>query len=244
MTGYTKADDFGKIFDKVLDEMPKDKFVVYPDPQFTMEELIQHKQMSDEKERGVIFTPKVEEEGRIDEFPETNETTEDPNVSSILTPEEIAKFSPAPETNDDEAINSVDDDTDDLNKKTYLKITSTFYIKPAGTEKNTEGEEVKLYKILNPETNVVEKRQLTDIEKHDVIVNDLKKSKIRFNPIKHHIIKSTTVLTEELDVLGRKKKRKDSTILTNVTTNQFGADYRKKRKNKNRMAKASRKANR
>lgn len=197
--------------------------------------------MSDEKERGVIFTPKLEE-GRIDELPmvDTGEQLDEPNVSSVLTPEEIAKFGPAPETNDDEAI----DDTDDLNKKTYLKITSTFYIKPAGSEKNTEGKDVKLYKILNPETNVVEKRQLSDIEKHDVIVHDLKESQIKFHPIKHHVVKTTTALTEELDVLGRNKKRKDTTILTNVTTNRFGADYRKKRKNKNRMARASRKANR
>ena len=202
--------------------------------------------MSDEKERGVIFTPKIEEEGRIDELPmvDTGEQLNEPNVSSILTPEEIAKFSPAPETNDEEAIDGADDGTDDLNKKTYLKITSTFYIKPAGTEKNTEGEEVKLYKILNPETNVVEKRQLTDIEKHDIIVHDLKESHIKFHPIKHHIVKTTTVLTNEVDVLGRKKKRKENAILTNVTTNQFGADYRKKRKNKNRMARASRKASR
>jgi len=202
--------------------------------------------MSEEKERGVIFTPKVEEEGRIDELPtvDTGEQLDEPNVSSILTPEEIAKFSPAPETNNDEAIDGTDDGTDDLNKKTYLKITSTFYIKPAGTKKNTEGEDVKLYKILNPETNVVEKRQLSDIEKHSIIVHDLKESKIKFHPIKHFAVKHTMVVTEELDVLGRKKKRKDNTILTNVTTNQFGADYRKKRKNKNRMARASRKANR
>jgi len=202
--------------------------------------------MSEEKERGVIFTPKVEEEGRIDELPmvDTGEQLDEPNVSSILTPEEIAKFSPAPETNDDEAIDGVDDGTDDLNKKTYLKITPTLYIKPAGIEKNAEGEDIKLYKVLNPETNIAEKRQLSDIEKHNVVVHDLKESKIKFHPIKHHIVKTTTIITNELDVLGRKKKRKDSTILTNVTTNQFGADYRKKRKNKNRMARASRKVNR
>jgi hypothetical protein len=202
---------------------------------------------SDEKERGVIFTPKVEEEGRIDELPmvDTGEQLDEPNVSSVLTPEEIAKFGPAPEEKNEEVLENVDNSADDLNKKTYLKIASTFYIKPAGTEKNKEGEDVKLYKVLNPETNVVEKRQLTDIEKHDIIVHDLKESRIKFNPIKSGV--KTTVTTSITPIVGNYRKiskEKSVTILTNVTTNQFGADYRKKRKNKNRMARASRKANR
>lgn len=201
--------------------------------------------MSDEKQDGVIFTPKVEEEGRIDELPmvDTGEQLDEPNVSSILTPEEIAKFGPAPEENTEGVIESADNSTDDLNKKTYLKITSTFYIKPAGTEKNKEGEEIKIYKVLNPETNVVEKRQLSDIEKHEIVVRDLKESHIKFHPIKHgvpKIVGTTTVVSP----IGRKRQIKNKEIQTNVTTNQFGADYRKKRKNKNRMARASRKANR
>jgi hypothetical protein len=154
--------------------------------------------MSEEKERGVIFTPKIEEEGRIDEFPTLNEEpkTEEPSVSSILTPEEIAKFSPAP-------------------------------------EENGEG--------LPSE----EPKELTEEEKKALFIEQLKESKIRFHPIKRGI--KTTLTTSITPIVGnyRKiRKEKSTTILTNVTTNQFGADYKKKRKNKNRMARASRKANR
>lgn len=147
--------------------------------------------MSDEKERGVIFTPKVEEEGRIDEFPTTDEQTD----SSILTPEEIAKFSPAPEENLEEL----------------------------------PGEEPK---------------ELTEEEKKAIFIQQLKESKIKFRPIKHYAVKTTTVLSEELDVMGKRKKRRDSVVLTNVTTNKFGKAYHDKRRRKNKMQKASRKASR
>ena len=109
--------------------------------------------MSDETQDGVIFTPKIEEEGRIDELP-----TVDTNDSSILTPEEIAKFSPAPEENTEEL----------------------------------PGEEPK---------------ELTEEEKKELFIKQLKESKIRFRPIKHFAVKSTTVVTEELDVVGRRMKR-------------------------------------
>ena len=146
--------------------------------------------MSDEKERGVIFTPKVEEEGRIDEFPTTDEQD-----SSILTPEEIAEFSPAPEENSEEL----------------------------------PGEEPK---------------ELTEEEKKAIFIQQLKESKIKFRPIKHYVVKTTTVLSEELDVMGKRKKRRDSVVLTNVTTNKFGKAYHDKRRSKNKAQKASRRANR
>ena len=216
--------------------------------------------MSDEKERGVIFTPKVEEEGRIDEFPNIQEVdaenkiievTPDPK-SVVIPPEELQKINEeikaeidaeldAEEKAKDELAEELDD-ADDLNKKTYIKITPTFYIKPAGSEKNAEGEDVKLYKILNPETLTVEKRQLTDVEKHDVLVRDLKESHIKFRPVKHPT--KTVGMVTVTSSIGRKHQVRDKEVQTNLTTHQFGADYRKKRKNKNRMARASRKANR
>jgi len=218
--------------------------------------------MSDEKERGVIFTPKIEEEGRIDEFPNIKEidaedkiieVTPQPDLRSIIPPEELLKIKEeidaeveAEEKNEgaiEGAVEGDDDSADDLNKKTYLKITSTLYVKPAGTEKNKEGEEVKLYKVLNPETNVVEKRPLTDKEDHEILVRDLKESRIKFRPIKHGVAKTVGVTTV-VSPIGRKRIVRDKEVQTNITTNQFGADYRKKRKNKNRMARASRKANR
>ena len=217
--------------------------------------------MSDEKERGVIFTPKVEEEGRIDEFPNIKEVdaedkiievTPKVDLRSVIPPEELQKINKeiraeveAEALNEgavEGAVEGDNDTADDLNKKTYRKITSTFYVKPAGTEKNKEGEEVKLYKVLNPETNVVEKRQLTDAEKHDIFVHDLKESNIKFHPIKHAT--KTVGFNTVTSSIGRKRIVKDKEVQTNITTNQFDKDYRKKRQRKNRMARASRKANR
>jgi len=111
---------------------------------------------------------------------------------------------------------------EDLDKKSYVKITPTFYIKSIkpeeGEEKlDDEGNPIELFKILNPETQVVETRELTDEEKKEILIQQLKESRMRFNPIKHN---------------------------GNVTTNRFGAAYRQKRKNRNKLAKASRKANR
>lgn len=262
MTGYTKTDNFNEIFDKEVkkyeENIAKDKFVVYPDPQFTMEELIQHKQMSDEKQDDVIFTPKVEEEGRIDEFPNIKEIdAEDkiievtPDVRSVIPPEELKKISEKIKAEveseaeiEDKLMEGVEklDDSEDLNKKTYAKITPTLYIKLTGTEKNKEGEEIKLYKVLNPETGVVEKRQLTDGEKHEIHVHGLKESHIKFHPIKNAV--KTVGITTVVSPIGRKRQIKDKTTLTNITTNQFGSAYKKKRRRKNQLQKASRKANR
>jgi len=139
------------------------------------------------KEEGVIHTPVVEEEGRIDEFPELLE------------------------------------EDDDLNKKTYYKISPTLYIKKVLLEEgkeeelDEEGNVIELFKILNPETGVVEERALTDEEKHEVLVLDLKQSKIRFRNTVHD---------------------------GNVTKTKFDANYKQKRKRRNALAKKSRKANR
>jgi len=86
-----------------------------------------------------------------------------------------------------------------------------------------------------------EPKELTDEEKREIFINALKESKIKFRPTKNGI---KTVITETTTFLGRKRKEKTQMVLTNVTTNQFGSAYRKERKRKNKMAKASRKANR
>lgn len=63
--------------------------------------------------------------------------------------------------------------------------------------------------------------EMTDDKQRDkqreVYIDQLKKMRMRFNPIKH---------------------------LGNKTINSFGADYKQKRKKKNKQARASRKANR
>ena len=59
MTGYTNNKNFDEVFNKVLKEMPEEKFVVYPEPQFSIEELTQHKQMTDNENKtdAVSVTP-------------------------------------------------------------------------------------------------------------------------------------------------------------------------------------------
>jgi hypothetical protein len=59
--------------------------------------------------------------------------------------------------------------------------------------------------------------ELSDEEKREILIEKLRKSKIKFSPIKH---------------------------IGNVTINQFDSGYKKKRQRKNKMAKVSRKANR
>ena len=202
--------------------------------------------MSEEKQDEVIFTPKVEEEGRIDEFPESTELPIPEAIDPVSIAEEIKAEIEAEEKNEgvvEGAVEGAEDDTaDDLKKKTYAKITPTFYVKPAGTEKNKEGEEIKLYKVLNPETNVVEKRELTDIEKHQIVVRDLKESRIKFHPIKHGVKTTVTeIITAQVGNYKKKRLIKDQAVQTNVTTHQFGADYRKVRKRKNKIQRDSRK---
>ena len=198
--------------------------------------------MSEEKQDGVIFTPKVEEEGRIDEFPESTELPISETINPVSIAEEIKKEVESEVEAENKLAEGIEksDDADDLNKKTYAKITSTLYVKPAGTEKNKEGEEIKLYKVLNPETNTVEKRPLTDGEKHEIFVRELKESHIKFHPIKNATKTIGTTIVDSS--IGRKRLVKNKEIQTNVTTHQFGADYRKARKRKNKIQRDSRKS--
>ena len=206
-----------------------------------------------EKEQGFIFTPKIKEEGLITEFPTLDAQADEldaedktievapPSAQLVISPEEAKKLSEEIEAKvkADAKGEEKNDDTDDLDKKTYVKITSTLYIKSAGSEKNKEGEDVELYKVLNPETNVVEKRQLTDKEKRALHVKSLKESHIKFHPIKN-AVKTVGAYTVESSI-GRKRLVKNKETQTNITTNQFGKAYRKARKNKNKLQKQSRK---
>lgn len=215
--------------------------------------------MSDEKERGVIFTPKVEDDmGRIDEFPNIEEldsedkiiaVTPKVDVRSVIPPEELQKITEEIQAEVESEVEVEGklmegvDEAIDLNKKNYTKITPTLYIKPVESEKKDDkGEKIQVYDILNPVTETVETRELTDEEKHEIQVLRIKESHIKFHPTKHPVKSEVVSVTD--GVFGRKKKQRGTTVLTNVTTNQFDSDYRKKRKNKNRMARASRKANR
>lgn len=110
-------------------------------------------------------------------------------------------------------------DPEDLNKRNYVKITPTFYVQPVeleeGQEEPEEGEE--LYKVFNPDTGIAEKRTLTDEERKEIIVRELKNSRINFRNITHE---------------------------GNTTKVKFNNQYKQKRKKRNKIAKASRRANR
>ena len=80
-----------------------------------------------ENNDGVIFTPKTEEEGRIDEFPTFEEKSITATITGgtfgtelkeelpILTPEELEKFSPKEES--DGVNDGVNDDVSDGEEK-------------------------------------------------------------------------------------------------------------------------------
>jgi hypothetical protein len=163
------------------------------------------------------------------------------NLSAIKTPEELTTIA---EEIKAEVESEVDvDETDDLNKKTYVKITPTLYIKPVESDKkNDEGEKIEIYKILNPIDNTLETRELTGEEKREIQIARLKASRVKFHPTKHGL---KTVGTQTIvSSIGRERKIKEKEVQTNITINKFNADYRKKRQRKNKMTKASRRANR
>jgi len=140
---------------------------------------------------------------------------------------------------------------DDLDVKTYLRVSPTFYIKAVETEElDDEGEPLEIFKILNPETGVVEERELTDDEKKELFVRQLKESRKVFNPLSHptKVVGETTMEHPILKGAKGKPARvrviKEREVVTNITTNKFGAAYKKKRQTRNKMRKKSRKANR
>jgi len=157
-------------------------------------------------EEGVIFTPELEEEGRIDELPE--EITDE-----------------------------------DLNVKNYLKVSPTFYVKAVETDElDEEGEKKEVFQILNPETQTVETRELTDDEKKELFIMQLKQSRKKFNPLSHPT--KTVGTSIVVSSIGRERTLKEKEYVTNQTVNKYGSAYKQKRKRRNKLAKASRKANR
>lgn len=140
----------------------------------------------------------------------------DPEDKNLLVNQEI-------ESTDviDEAIVEELIEEDDLDVKNYIKISPTLYIQVVEPEL-VEGEELTEedldnYKVFNPETGVVETRKLTDEEKKEIYVLELKRARIKFRNTTHD---------------------------GNVTKTQFGSNYKQKRKKKNTLRKKSRKANR
>lgn len=150
-----------------------------------------------ENNEGVIYTPKIEEEGRgrIDELTQLKELKNDGAIDG-----------------------AVDGAIDEATKK-YIKISPTFHV--VYLSGNSEQE---IYRIHNPQTGTVEERALTDDEKHEIFVKELKESKMKFRSTRYVV--------------------KNGVVLTNTVVNQFGSAYKQERKRKNRAQKKSRKANR
>jgi len=143
-------------------------------------------------------------------------------------------------TIDNLTVTKVDEDEDDLDKKNYIKVSPTFYLQSVKNE--DEDDETELFKILNPIEGTVETRELTDDEKKELLVTELKRSRQRFNPLSYP---TKTVGTEMVvSSIGRERLVKIKEPQTNRVTNQFDTAYKKKRKRKNKLTKASRKTNR
>jgi len=103
-----------------------------------------------------------------------------------------------------------------------------------------KGEQVLENLISNEEENL----ELTDEQKHELYIQQLKYSKIKFRPIKRGKTSVEPTITE-FDIAGRKKlSRRERVTVSNVTINPYGSAYKKERSRRNKEQKASRKANR
>lgn len=87
-----------------------------------------------------------------------------------------------------------------------------------------------------------EEKEFTDEEKKEIYIQELKDSKIKFHPTKHAT--KTVGTSTVVSLIGRERKVKNKETQTNIIINQFGSEYRKKRKHKNKFTKISRKSNR
>jgi len=212
--------------------------------------------MADNEEK-IIFTPKVEEEGRIDEIPTlTPEDLQAPKLATLpVDPTALAEEAKVMEGAEDmspeelekmrEELQNLKDklNADDLDKKNYYELSPTVYIQSVKNE--DEDDETELFKVLNPETDEIVTRKLTDEEKKELLIQQLKNSRKTFNPIKNPV--RTVGLTVVEKQFGAKKKNvieKTKGVITNETVNPYGTAYKQKRKRKNKLRKTSRKANR
>jgi hypothetical protein len=204
-----------------------------------------------EKERGVIFTPKVEEEGLITEFPGLNNVPEEQMELIEVNPREVL---------DDDELDTEDKiievepvkvemalmgeggkiipDIDLRSVKTpeELIVITEEIKKEVESEVEIEG---KLMEGVNDDIELPKPEELTDEEKKALYIKNLKESRIRFHPVKNAVKTVGVHVVESL--IGRKRQVKDKEVQTNLTTNQFGKAYRKARKRKNKLQKQSRK---
>jgi hypothetical protein len=238
--------------------MPKKKneWVVYPEVEVTLDELKEHFNMQ-ENEQKVIFTPKVEEEGRIDELPTlTPEELQAPKLATLpVDPTALAEEANVMEGVEDASPEELEKmkaelqkltdqlDADDLNKKNYYELSPTVFIQAVTNE--DKDDETELFKVLNPETEEVETRELTDDEKKELLIQQLKNSRKTFNPLTHPTkVVGYTVVEKQRGEKKIEVREKSREFQTNITINKYGEAYKAKRKRKNNLKKISRKANR
>ena len=84
--------------------------------------------------------------------------------------------------------------------------------------------------------------KLSEEELKELYIQQLKDSKKVFRPLSHptKVVGTETVTSP----IGRKRTVKIKNVQTNIITNKFDTAYKEKRKRKNKLAKASRRANR
>lgn len=85
-------------------------------------------------------------------------------------------------------------------------------------------EEGKVDEFPGLDENQDETKELTEEEKHELFIQMLKESKIKFRPVKHPVV--------------------NGVVVSNVVKSKFGVPHKKERKRKNRQQNKSRKANR
>ena len=130
--------------------------------------------MSDEKEEGFIFTPKVEEEGLIKEFPSLDAQVEE--VDAKETEVEPIKVETALLGSDGNVIPDIDLRSVKIPEAApeVPKIPEVAPEVPDLVKQNQENQEV-------PE----EKKELTEEEKRAKLVEAIKQAHVRYHPKKH-----------------------------------------------------------
>jgi hypothetical protein len=136
--------------------------------------------MSDEKEEGFIFTPKVEEEGLIKEFPSLDAQANEPDLPNIteavpVTPEKILEIPKVHEIVT-EPPDSVEQNQGE--RKNILEIPKT-------RETITEIPKVpETPDLVEQNQGKIEKKELTEEEKRAKLIEALKQSQLRYHPRK------------------------------------------------------------
>lgn len=104
-------------------------------------------------------------------------------------------------------------------------------------------EELQSSKLATEEIeDTLENDEPTEEEIKAEYIRQLKASRIRFRPIKNAV--KTVSETRVSSKFGHIKTERTQEVQTNVVVNQFDKKYKQKRKKKNKLTKASRRANR